>query len=57
MSTRIYLSIILVNHFQITLESGSEYLQTRGTVTITLIGTLRTVMVTFDKYVYSYCIC
>ena len=40
-----------VNHFQITLQSGADYAQTRGTVTLTLIGTLKTVTVTFDKYV------
>ena len=31
------------------LQSGSDFLQTRGTVTLTLIGTLRTITVTFDK--------
>ncbi|CAF3144763.1 unnamed protein product [Rotaria sp. Silwood2] len=37
-----------INHYQITLQSGSGYTQTRGTVTITLIGSLNTVTVTFD---------
>jgi hypothetical protein len=40
-----------VYHYQITLESGSEYLQTRGKISVTLIGTLQTVTTIFDKYV------
>ncbi|CAF4917619.1 unnamed protein product, partial [Rotaria socialis] len=31
-----------------TLQSGSDYVQTRGKVTVTLIGTLETVNVVFD---------
>ncbi len=38
-------------HYQITLESGSEYLQTRGKISVTLVGTLQTVTTIFDKYV------
>jgi hypothetical protein len=45
---------ISVNHYQITLQSGSASAQTRGVVTVTLVGTLQTVSVTFDKYVYEY---
>ncbi|CAM4741836.1 unnamed protein product [Rotaria magnacalcarata] len=37
-----------INHYQITLQSGSDYSQTRGKVTVTLAGTLRTITVTFD---------
>ncbi|CAF3450558.1 unnamed protein product [Rotaria sp. Silwood1] len=37
-----------INHYQITLQSGSDYSQTRGKVTITLIGSVNTVTVTFD---------
>ncbi|CAF3462217.1 unnamed protein product [Rotaria sp. Silwood1] len=37
-----------INHYQITLQSGSDYAQTRGVVTVTLVGTLQTVSVTFD---------
>ncbi|CAF1526212.1 unnamed protein product, partial [Rotaria sordida] len=37
-----------VNHYQITLQSGSDYPQTRGTVTLTLNGKINTVTVTFD---------
>jgi hypothetical protein len=33
----------------VTLESGSEYSQTRGTVSVTLVGTLQTVTVVFDN--------
>ncbi|CAF2449643.1 unnamed protein product [Rotaria sp. Silwood2] len=38
-----------IYHYQITLESGSEYSQTRGKVSVTLIGTLQTVTVVFDN--------
>lgn len=38
-----------VNHYQITLQSGADYAQTRGTVTLTLIGTVQTISVTFDN--------
>ncbi|CAF0854104.1 unnamed protein product [Adineta steineri] len=38
-----------VNHFQVTLQSGSAYTQTRGVVTLKLIGTLQTVSVVFDN--------
>ncbi|CAF3344505.1 unnamed protein product [Rotaria sp. Silwood1] len=38
-----------IYHYQITLESGSDYSQTRGKVSVTLIGTLRTVTVVFDN--------
>ncbi|CAF4350544.1 unnamed protein product, partial [Rotaria sp. Silwood2] len=37
-----------INHYQITLQSGSDYAQTRGVVTVTLVGSLQTVSVTFD---------
>jgi pimeloyl-ACP methyl ester carboxylesterase len=37
-----------INHYQITLESGSNYTQTRGLVTVTLVGTVQTITVTFD---------
>ncbi|CAF1034932.1 unnamed protein product [Rotaria sordida] len=37
-----------INHYQITLQSGSDYPQTRGTVTLTLNGKINTVTVTFD---------
>jgi hypothetical protein len=53
-STRNLLFFILVNHYQVTLQSGSANAQTRGVVTVTLVGTLQTVSVTFDKYVYGY---
>lgn len=39
-------------HYQITLESGSEYAQTRGKISMTLVGTLETVTIVFDEYVY-----
>ena len=38
-------------HYQITLQSGSEFVQTRGTITLILVGTIQTVSVVFDKYV------
>ncbi|CAF4714050.1 unnamed protein product, partial [Rotaria socialis] len=38
-----------INHYQITLYSGSDYSQTRGKVSITLHGTLNTVTVVFDN--------
>lgn len=38
-----------INHYQVSLQSGSDYLQTRGTVTLSLMGTLQTVTVTFDN--------
>ncbi|CAF1347936.1 unnamed protein product [Rotaria sordida] len=38
-----------IYHYQITLESGAEYPQTRGKVSVTLIGTLQTVTVVFDN--------
>ena len=41
----------LVHHYQVTLQSGSEYLQTRGKVSVTLVGSIETVSVVFDKYV------
>jgi hypothetical protein len=41
-----------VYHYQITLESGSEYAQTRGKISMTLVGTLETVTIVFDEYVY-----
>ncbi|CAF3256548.1 unnamed protein product [Rotaria socialis] len=37
-----------IYHYQVTLQSGSDYVQTRGKVTVTLIGTLETVYVVFD---------
>ncbi|CAF1167148.1 unnamed protein product [Adineta ricciae] len=37
-----------VHHYQLTLQSGSEYAQTRGKVSLTLVGTLQTVTVVFD---------
>ncbi|CAF4623564.1 unnamed protein product, partial [Rotaria magnacalcarata] len=36
-------------HYQVTLQSGSDFFQTRGKVTVTLIGTLETVNVVFDE--------
>jgi hypothetical protein len=38
-----------INHYQISLQSGSEYAKTRGIVTVTLIGSLQTVSVIFDN--------
>lgn len=37
-----------IYHYQITLESGSDYTQTRGKVSLTLVGTRQTVVVVFD---------
>ncbi|CAF3787097.1 unnamed protein product [Adineta steineri] len=38
-----------IYHYQITLESGSDYTQTRGKVSVTLVGTLEAVTVVFDN--------
>jgi hypothetical protein len=38
-----------VNHYQVTLLSSSESAQTRGVVTLTLVGTRQTVSVNFDN--------
>jgi len=38
-----------INHYQITLQSGSSNAQTRGVVTVTLVGTLQTVSVVVDN--------
>jgi hypothetical protein len=50
-STFFFILYCKVYHYQITLESGSEYAQTRGKVSVKLIGTLQTVIVIFDEYV------
>ena len=41
----------VVNHYQVTLESGTEDKKTRGVFTLKLIGTRETVEVNFDEYV------
>ena len=41
-----------VYHYQITLKSGFEYGQTRGKISIILVGTRQRISVVFDEYVY-----
>lgn len=51
--TKLLFSYLQDYHNQITLQSGSEFLQTRGIITLTLIGTMQTTSVIFDKYVHD----